>query len=424
MLPYDNKSEVQIVLDMPEGTPLEKTLEVAKAIGKYLQKERIVTDFEIYVGTSSPFNFNGLVRHYYLRQEPNQADIQVNLVGKHHRKEASHDFAKRIRPKIHEIAKAYGAKYVAVVEVPPGPPVLSPIVAEIYAPDLKIQEDFARKVLQIFKDSPLITDEGIYLEDPAKRIRLIAKEEYLKIASLTKEDLVQTLKALCSGLQVGVFQSTDTEHVPIILQMDESFRTLEWLRSFRVVNSSGELIPLSEVVEIREDTIPSSIYHKNLRRVTYVIGDTSGRFEAPVYGIFDVREKIKKIPNPYGEVKEYWLSHPVFEEKVAIKWDGEMHITLEVFRDLGLAFAVAIFIMYVLILIWFKDYRIPGVIMAPYPTNSCWNNSWTSFIKFFFYCYLDDRIYCPCRNYCEKFHFWWLILQNRELGGECLFILL
>ncbi|MGC9109623.1 MAG: efflux RND transporter permease subunit [Caldimicrobium sp.] len=367
MLPYDNKSEVQIVLDMPEGTPLEKTLEVARAIGKYLQTERIVTDFEIYVGTSSPFNFNGLVRHYYLRQDPNQADIQVNLIGKHHRKEASHDFAKRIRPKIHEIAKAYGAKYVAVVEVPPGPPVLSPIVAEVYAPDLKTQEEFARKVLQIFKESPLITDEGIYLEEPAKRIRLIAKEEYLKIASLDKETLVQTLKALCSGLQVGVFQSTDTEHVPIILKMDESFRTLEWLRSLRIVNPTGELIPLRELVEIKEDIIPTSIYHKNLRRVTYVIGDTAGRFEAPVYGIFDVREKIKKISNPYGMIKEYWLKHPVFEEGIAIKWDGEMHITLEVFRDLGLAFAVAIFIMYVLILTWFKDYRIPGVIMAPIP---------------------------------------------------------
>ncbi len=367
MLPYDNKSEVQIVLDMPEGTPLEKTLEVAKAIGRYLQREKIVTDLEIYVGTSSPFNFNGLVRHYYLRQDPNQADIQVNLIGKHYRKEASHDFAKRIRPKVHEIAKAYGAKYVAVVEVPPGPPVLSPIVAEIYAPDLKTQETFARKVLQIFKDSPLITDEGIYLEDPVKRIRLIAKEEYLKIASLSKEELVQTLKALCSGLQVGVFQSTDTEHVPIILQLDEKFRTLEWLRTFRVATPTGELVPLRELVEIKEDVVPTSIYHKNLRRVTYVIGDTAEPYEAPVYGIFDVRDKIKNLPNPYGRVKEYWLSLPVVEDTISIKWDGEMHITLEVFRDLGLAFAVAIFIMYVLILTWFKDYRIPGVIMAPIP---------------------------------------------------------
>jgi len=367
MLPYDNKSEVQIVLDMPEGTPLEKTLEAAKAIGRYLQREKIVTDFQIYVGTSSPFNFNGLVRHYYLRSEPYQADLQVNLIGKHHRKEQSHDFAKRIRPKIHEIAKAYGAKYVAVVEVPPGPPVLSPIVAEVYAPDLDTQINFARAVLKIFKDSPLITDEGIYLEDPAPRLRLIAKEEVLKLASLNKEELVQTLKALCSGLQVGVFQNTDTEHVPILLQLDEKFRTLEWLRNFKVANAKGELIPLRELVEIKEDTIPVSIYHKNLRRVIYVIGDTGGKYEAPVYGIFDVREKIKKLPNPFGEIKEYWLNHPVFESGVAIKWDGEMHITLEVFRDLGLAFIVAIFIMYVLILTWFRDYRIPGVIMAPIP---------------------------------------------------------
>lgn len=367
MLPYDNKSEVQIVLDMPEGTPLEKTLEAATAIGRYLKREKIVTNFQIYAGTSSPYNFNGLVRHYYLRSEPYQADIQVNLVGKHYRKEQSHEFAKRIRPKVHEIAKAYSAKYVAVVEVPPGPPVLSSIVAEIYAPELKVQENFAREVLKLFKESPLVTDEGIYLEDPSPRIRLIAKDEVLKFASLNKEELVHTLKALCSGLQVGIFQSTDTEHVPIVIQMDERFRTPEWLKTFKVVNPQGELVPLRELFEIREDFVPSSIYHKNLRRVTYVIGDTGGSFEAPIYGISDIREKVKRIDNPYGIFKEYWLTHPVFEPGISVKWDGEMHVTLEVFRDLGLAFVMAIFIMYVLILIWFKDYRIPWVIMAPIP---------------------------------------------------------
>ncbi|BAU22772.1 multidrug transporter AcrB [Caldimicrobium thiodismutans] len=367
MLPYDNKSEVQIVLDMPEGTPLEKTLETAKAIGRYIQRESIVTDIQIYVGTSSPYNFNGLVRHYYLRSEPHQADIQVNLIGKHHRKEQSHDFAKRIRPKVHEIAKAYGAKYVAVVEVPPGPPVLSPIVAEVYAPDLISQENFARNVLKIFKNSPLITDEGIYLEDKAPRLRLKAKEEKLKAAGLQRSELVQTLSALCEGLQVGIFQNTDTEHTPILLKLDESFRTLELLRTLKVVNFEGKPVPLSELVEIKEDLIPSSIYHKNLRRVTYVVGDTGGRYEAPVYGIFDIREKIKALSNPYGEVREFWLTHPLALDKIAVKWDGEMHITLEVFRDLGLAFLGAIFVMYVLILGWFRDFRIPGVIMAPIP---------------------------------------------------------
>lgn len=367
MLPYDNKSEVQIVLDMPEGTPLERTLEVAKAIGRYLQRESIVTDIEIYAGTSSPYNFNGLVRHYYLRSEPHQADIQVNLLEKHKRKEQSHDFAKRIRPKVHEIAKAYGAKYVAVVEVPPGPPVLSSIVAEVYAPDLSSQENFAQSILKTFKDSHLITDEGIYLEERAPRIRLVAKEEKLKMAGLQKEELVQTIRALCEGLQVGVFQNSDTEHTPILLRLDEGYRTLELLRTLKIINFEGKPVPLPELVEIKEDQIPSSIYHKNLRRVTYVVGDTGGRYEAPVYGIFDVREKIKGLVNPYGKVKEFWISHPLALDSLAVKWDGEMHITLEVFRDLGLAFLGAIFVMYVLILGWFRDFRIPGVIMAPIP---------------------------------------------------------
>lgn len=367
MLPYDNKSEVQIVLDMPEGTPLEKTLEVAKAIGEQIKRERIVTDYQIYVGTSAPYNFNGLVRHYYLREEPNQAMIQVNLVGKHDRKESSHDFAKRIRPKVEKIAKSYGAKYIAVVEVPPGPPVLSSIVAEVYAPDLKTQEIFARKVLDIFKNSTLITDEGIYLEDPQPRLRIRAIEDKLKLAGLHKEELVEIIKVLFDGMIVGTFQSTDTEHVPLIVKLDEKYRTLETLRRLKIVQREGRLIPLSEIAEIKEDILPKSIYHKNLRRVIYVIGDTGGRLEAPVYGIFDVREKIKKVPNPFGEVKEFWLKHPVIEEGIAVKWDGEMHITLEVFRDLGLAFIGAIFVMYVLILVWFKDWRIPGVIMAPIP---------------------------------------------------------
>lgn len=367
MLPYDNKSELQIVIDMPEGTPLEQSLKVAKAIGEYLGREKIVTDYQLYVGTSAPYNFNGLVRHYYLREEPNQVTIQVNLVGKHERKESSHDFAKRIRPKIHEIAKKHGVKYVAVVEVPPGPPVLSSIVAEIYGPDLEIQEKFALKVLDVFKNSTLITDEGIYLENPQPRINIKAQEEKLKLLGFNKEEVVENMKILIGGAQVGLLQTTDTEHIPLILKLEEKLRNLDRLRTLKLANMHGNLIPLIEIADIKEDIVPKSLYHKNLRRVIYVIGDTGGQFEAPVYGIFDVREKIKKIPNPYNEVKEYWLSHPLIEEGIAVKWDGEMHITLEVFRDLGLAFVGAIFVMYVLILAWFKDWRIPGVIMAPIP---------------------------------------------------------
>ncbi|ADC89432.1 acriflavin resistance protein [Thermocrinis albus DSM 14484] len=367
MLPYDNKSELQIVMDMPEGTPKEKTLEVAKAIADYIARQNIVTDYEIYVGTSSPFNFNGLVRHYYLRQAPHMADIQVNLVDKHHRKEQSHDFAKRIRPVVHQIAQKYGVKYVAVVEVPPGPPVLSPIVAEVYGPDLKVQEQVARQILKIFKDSPSITDEGIYLEDPHPMITLVAKEDKLKQAGISKEELVLTMRALIGGYQAGIIQNTDTEHVPIVIRLDEKYRNPDILKTLKIPTKDGRLVPLSELVDIQETPAPTTIYHKNLRRVIYVIGDVAGREEAPFYGILDVRDKVLSIPNPYGKIGELWMSLPLLEDRVYVKWDGEMHITLEVFRDLGIAFAVALFVMYVLILGWFKDFRIPGIIMAPIP---------------------------------------------------------
>ncbi|WP_461832353.1 efflux RND transporter permease subunit [Aquifex sp.] len=367
MLPYDNKSELEIVLDMPEGTTLEDTFKVAKEIADYVGSFSIVTDYQIYVGTAAPFTFNGLVRHYYLRQASNLAEIQVNLVGKHDRNLQSHEFAKLIRPKVHEIADKYGAKYVAVVEVPPGPPVLSPIVAEVYAPDMKTQREFAWRVYKIFKDSKAITDEGIYLEYPAPMIKFKVKEDKVKLAGLTKEEVVYTGKALIGGWQAGIMQTTDTEHVPIIIRLDEKFRVPEVLKKVKIPNRQGKLIPLSELVEVEEGPIPETIYHKNLRRVIYVIGDVAGREEAPIYGIMDVREKILNIENPYGKVGELWMSLPVMEDRVYVKWDGEMHITLEVFRDLGLAFAVAVFVMYVLVLGWFKDFRIPGIILAPIP---------------------------------------------------------
>lgn len=367
MLPYDNKSELQIVIDMPEGTPKEKTLETAKAIAEYIAKQSIVKDYQIYVGTSSPFNFNGLVRHYYLRQSSNMADIQVNLVDKKERKDQSHDFAKKIRPVVHEIAKKYGAKYVAVVEVPPGPPVLSPIVAEVYGPDLKSQDEFALKVLDIFKKSPSITDEGIYLESPHKMFILKAKDDVLKLVGMSKEEFVHTLTALLGGYRVGLLQNTDTEHTPIIVQLKENYRNLELLKTLKIPTKDGKLVPVSELVEIIEQDAPKSIYRKNLRRVVYVIGDVAGREEAPFYGILDVRKDVLSIPTPYGPPKELWMSLPLIEDGIYVKWDGEMHITLEVFRDLGLAFAVALFVMYVLILAWFKDFKIPVIIMAPIP---------------------------------------------------------
>ncbi len=367
MLPYDNKSELEIVLDMPEGTSLEETLRVAKEIGEFISRQSVVTDYQIYVGTAAPFTFNGLVRHYYLRQASNLAEIQVNLVDKHDRDVQSHQFAKMIRPKVREIAFKNGAKYVAVVEVPPGPPVLSPIVAEVYAPDRETQKKVALEVLEIFRRSPDITDEGIYLEDPAPMISYRVREDKAKISGFTREEVVKNIELLVGGMQVGLLRNTDTEHVPIRVEIPENLRTPEVLKNVKLVSSSGRAVPLSEIADIDLTTVPESIYRKNLRRVIYVIGDTAGREEAPFYGILSVRDDVLGIENPYGEVGELWMSLPLVEDRVYVKWDGEMHITLRVFRDLGLAFAVALFVMYVLILGWFRSFRIPGIIMAPIP---------------------------------------------------------
>jgi len=202
---------------------------------------------------------------------------------------------------------------------------------------------------------------------PAPLLRLVVKEDKAKMAGLSKQEVVYTLQALFGGYKAGIMQNTDTEHTPIVIRFDEKYRTLDVLKMLQIPTKDGKTVPLSELVEIRQDTIPTTIYHKNLRRVVYVIGDVAGREEAPFYGILDVRKAVKSLPNPYGEVKELWMSLPVVEDGIYVKWDGEMHITLEVFRDLGLAFAVALFVMYVLILGWFKDFRIPGIIMAPIP---------------------------------------------------------
>jgi Cation/multidrug efflux pump len=247
------------------------------------------------------------------------ADIQVNLVDKKERKDQSHDFAKKIRPAVHEIAKQYGAKYVAVVEVPPGPPVLSPIVAEVYGPDLKSQEEFALKVLDVFKKSPSITDEGIYLESPHKMLILKAKDDVLKLVGMSKEEFVHTLTALIGGYRVRLLQNTDAEHTPIIVQLKEDYRSLELLKTLKIPTKDGKLVPVSELVEIIEQDAPKSIYRKNLRRVVYVIGDVAGREKAPFYGILDVRKDVLSIPTPYGPPKELWMSLPLIEDGIYVK---------------------------------------------------------------------------------------------------------
>jgi multidrug efflux pump subunit AcrB len=370
MLPYDNKSELNIVIDMPEGTSLEETFKVAKAIAdKIVKPQNIVTDYQIYVGTAAPFDFNGLVRHYYLRQYPWQAEIHINLVDKEKRAISSHDFAKMLRPLVHELAKKYGVKNVQVVEIPPGPPVLSPIVAEVYNHDYKVAQEVAWKVKEIFEKSPSVTDTAIYADVNRTKYRIIIDEQKAKYNGFTKEEIWAIVATALYGYDVATLRTTDYERVPLIVKFPEDKRnSIERLLNTKIITQRGKEVALKEIVKVEKVPMEKTIYRKNMRRVVYVCGDVAGKFEAPFYSILDIRKEVLSIPNPYGKIEEYWFYlPPAGNTKVAIKWDGEMHITIRVFKDLGIAFLGAIFLIWVLILAWFKDYKIPGIIMAPIP---------------------------------------------------------
>jgi multidrug efflux pump subunit AcrB len=370
MLPYDNKSELNIVIDMPEGTSLEETARVAKTIAeKVVKPQSIVTDYEIYVGTAAPFDFNGLVRHYYLRRYPWQAEIHINLVDKTRRAVTSHEFAKYIRKLVHPLAKKLGVKNLQVVEIPAGPPVLSPVVAEVFNHDYKVAQDVAWKVRQIFEESPSITDVAIYADVDCKKYKISIDEQKAKQNGFTKQQIWAIVALALYGYDVATLRTTDFEKVPLVVKFPEGKRDgIDRLLNTKIMSPTGRPVPLKEIVKVTQVPVEHTIYRKDMRRVVYVCGNVAGKYEAPLYAILDVRKQVLSIPNPYGKIQEFWYYLPPPGDKhVAVHWGGAIHITIRVFRDLGIAFVGAIFLIWVLILAWFKDYRIPGIIMAPIP---------------------------------------------------------
>ncbi|MFN7828232.1 MAG: efflux RND transporter permease subunit [Acidobacteriota bacterium] len=379
MLPFDNKSEFQVIIDTAEGTTLEETAALTREIGHYLGTVPEVTNYQSYVGTASPFNFNGLVRHYYLRQGPHVADIQVNLASKDRRDAQSHEIAKRVRPLIQQIAAKYEAR-VKVSEVPPGPPVLQTLVAEVYGPDSRRQVEIARQIRDIFDRTDGVVDVDWYVEDDQTRYRFEVDQEKAALNGVAAEQIAATLRVALDGLPVGlahppVSRSTgepgpvEKEDLPIVLQMSRADRSgLEELKQIRVVGERGQLVPLAEVVRVVEQKNEKSIYHKNLMPVTYITGDVAGSEESPVYAILKLNEAIDQLQLPEGyRLERYVASQPFSGEKYAMKWDGEWHITYEVFRDLGLAFAAVLILIYILVVGWFQSFRTPFTIMAAIP---------------------------------------------------------
>jgi multidrug efflux pump subunit AcrB len=370
MLPFDNKSELQVIVDMPEGTTLEETANVARELSAAVRGEPEVTDIEVYAGTAAPFNFNGLVRHYFLRSGSNVADLQVNLVGKHERAAQSHDFAKRIRPRLEEIAASRNAR-IKIAEVPPGPPVLQTLVAEIYGPSTEQRREIARKVRDLFDEIDGIVDVDWYVEDDQVREEVVVDEEKAALNGVDVATIDQTLKTALGGGTLGLLHDERSrEDVPIVLRLPRSERaSLDRLLSTRVRGYDAEgrprLVPIGELVRVERKVVEKSIYHKNLLPVTYVTADVGGREESPIYAILKARAQLPdavEIP-----LDEYWAAVPVAPQSYALKWDGEMHITIEVFRDLGLAFGLVLILIYVLVVGWFHSFTTPLVIMAAIP---------------------------------------------------------
>ena len=372
MLPYDNKSEIQVVLDMPEGTTLETTAAAARDLAETVRALPEVTDVEVYAGTSAPFNFNGLVRHYFLRSGPLVADLQVNLLPKDERKRDSHPFAKDVRILLAPIAKKWNAN-VKVTEVPPGPPVLSTMVAEIYGPSLEKRVDLARHVRKVFGETPGVVDTDWLVGafgTPAPKLELSVDGEKAARSGITSEMVVRTLRVALDGAEVGLLRDgTAREAVPLVLRLDRAQRSsLDGLLATSVQGSQGQLVPLRELVTVHEGTRERFIYHKNLQPVTYVLAEMAGVAEAPVYGILDMQKRIEALKAPDGSPLELMSTHmPTDSTKYAMKWDGEWHITYEVFRDMGIAFAAVIVLIYFLVVGWFKSFVTPLIIMAPIP---------------------------------------------------------
>jgi multidrug efflux pump subunit AcrB len=370
MLPFDNKNEMQIIIDMPEGTPLEQTTLVASEIGGYLSSVDEVENYQIYSGTHAPINFNGLVRHYFHRQAANMADIQVNFVDKSSRKLQSHDLAKKLRAPVQEIANRYGAN-VKMTEVPPGPPVLSTLVAEIYGPDEQTRAEVAQNVLKVFHDTEGVVDIDTYEEADMKQLNFIVDKEKAALVGVSSEMVSQTLYMALKGMKAGVLHTgTDREDVGIMVQLPESERNvLGNLEDIHLIAMSGRQIALSELVRVNGSVKQKAIYHKNMQPVTYITADVAGTEESPVYAILKMKKKIAELRYNGQEIRQYWTNSPEFTDVPSIKWDGEWQITYEVFRDLGLAFAAVIVIMYFVLVGWFRSFVTPVIMMIPIPLS-------------------------------------------------------
>ncbi len=370
MLPFDNKSEFQVVVDMPAGTPVEITAAALRDLGAYLATVPEVTDYQAYAGLASPINFNGLVRQYYLRNLSEAGDLQVNLVDKAERDRQSHEIAKSVRPRLEEIARRWDAR-VKVVEVPPGPPVLSPIVAEVYGPDELGRIRVAKRVREAFAETPDIVGIDDSVEDAAPRVVVNVDQGKAALAGVSRRDVVETMRTGLAGTDATPLHDGQSKYevpVRVTLPPERRGELTEFLK-LTVRTPAGTLVPLSEVVNVVQNDRDRPIYHKDLLPVVYVVADEAGRVDSPLYGMFAARGRIvgEKLEEG-GVLGEYFIRQPSDPyREYAIKWDGEWQVTYETFRDMGIAYAVGLVLIYLLVVAQFRSYLVPLIIMAPIP---------------------------------------------------------
>ncbi len=371
MLPFDNKNEIQVVIDLPEGTTLERTSAVTKEIAGYLRTVPEVANYQSYVGTAAPINFNGLIRHYDLRRGSNVSDIQINLLDKSDRSDQSHEIAKRIRPAIQKIAKDFNAN-VKIAEVPPGPPVLSTLVAEVYGPDYNSQIKYAEKLKKIFEETENVVDVDWYVEGDQKEYKFEIDKQKSALSGISPEQIVGVMGLSLHGQDVSLlYNKNEIDPLYINLKMKQNQRSqIEDLKKIKIMSKNGTLVPISELVRVKEKLKDKNIYRKDQKRVVFVTADVAGNLESPVYAILDIDKKINELNKKEGlDVKQYYSHQPESEENLSVKWDGEWQITYEVFRDLGAAFGVALIVIYMLIIGWFQSFKTPFVMMIAIPLS-------------------------------------------------------
>lgn len=370
MLPLDNKPEFNVVINMKEGSALPLTANIVNELSDVLLEVEEVTSLQTYVGTASPFNFNGLVRHYYLRTQPWEADIQVLLQNKNDRKRSSHEIAEDVRERLLKVIEGNDDVKIQVVEMPPGPPVLQSVVAEVYGPDDDIRRQVARDLEQKFIESENITDVDTLMAEPYKVWRFDVDTEKAVRRGISVDTVNRTLQMSLGGFVLGDVKSGyKLEPTYIVLQVPIEVRAdLGRLKEMPVPSQFGGTVPLGELGEFYQIDQEQIIYHKDLRRVEYVTGETKGRLGAPIYGMFDVIDSLENYTTPDGiELVGTWTGPPATDEQSAFEWAGEWTVTYETFRDMGMAFGVAIILIYMLVVMEFGNFSLPAVIMAPIP---------------------------------------------------------